>query len=420
MIEGLEHLPDLCMLYLQQNCIKKIEGLLDCTKLRQLNLAHNSISQVAGLSALTALTNLNISHNSIKELGALEGLLECPSLSSIDVSYNEIEVTEGVVEFWERVPNLACLYYHHNPGQRLMSQYRRRLIAGIAKLRFLDERPVLPIERVGAEAWQKAHREGGQEAGKSAENAAKQEFIEVDRHGSAKDREDHKKLSEAVGQRLAMAKARIEREEAEKKAAREAMEKGGATKPLSKKWKLVEEVVVERNEAELDEAKKKREAKEAANERARCSGHDGPIRGGAGPASFKADGDADRGPWPLDDEPMLWAQKQGAGAVDQMREKDAAAAGAAPQVAPPPGVNTEHRPDAREAARAGMSAFLGRKSDGGYGGKGKTECRHAYTEPPPQTQAPLSQPFFQPPSAGVLGCGKKAAAISRSELDEMD
>ena len=69
-------------LFLQENCIERIEGLEFCVKLRTLNLSNCLISKVEGLGTLTTLDSLYLKHNRIGKNGVddLVGLLECPSL----------------------------------------------------------------------------------------------------------------------------------------------------------------------------------------------------------------------------------------------------------------------------------------------------------------------------------------------------
>eukprot|EP00929_Paragymnodinium_shiwhaense_P067968 TRINITY_DN34162_c0_g1_i2.p1 TRINITY_DN34162_c0_g1~~TRINITY_DN34162_c0_g1_i2.p1 ORF type:complete len:683 (+),score=226.86 TRINITY_DN34162_c0_g1_i2:95-2143(+) len=167
-IENLGVLRGLKSLYLQQNVIERIEGLDCLVNLQYLNLAHNAITRVENLGGLKKLETLNLAANKIVEVDALQGLLERPSLKSVDVSQNYIEDAEPFVSFWAKVlPEVECLYLHHNPCSRFIKDYRRKVISSLQKLRWLDDRPVTERERCGSEAW----LTGGKEAALEAERA---------------------------------------------------------------------------------------------------------------------------------------------------------------------------------------------------------------------------------------------------------
>lgn len=170
-IENLEVLTGLVQLYLQHNCITRIENLQCQVNLIYLNLSHNNIKVVENLGACRSLETLNLASNKIELVENLHGLTECPSLKSIDVSCNYIEDGEAFMQFWpEKTPDVECLYLHHNACSRELKDYRRRVISGCKKLRFLDQRPVFDLERVGAEAW----ADGGRD--RDAELLAQQKF----------------------------------------------------------------------------------------------------------------------------------------------------------------------------------------------------------------------------------------------------
>mmetsp|Transcript_22632 Transcript_22632/g.57809 ORF Transcript_22632/g.57809 Transcript_22632/m.57809 type:complete len:569 (-) Transcript_22632:89-1795(-) len=405
-IEGLEKLTRLRQLFLQQNCIQEITGLDTCTRLVKLNLAHNAVTQVTGLDKLKALTSIDISHNAIATVEALEGLKVCPVLSSVDASYNKVEATEGVVQFWSSLGELAVLYYHHNPGQRHMSQYRRRMVSGIKKLRFLDERPVTPVERVGAEAWVEAEATGGKEAGKQAEAEARTKYMDWERHGTEKDRADFRKVMDAAHRRIQLGLQRIERMEAEKKAEKERREKEGAD-ATSKKFTMIDQKIIEvKREAAEDDAEREQE-RQREKDQARRQQELRQDNGRYGPstAAFRQSDSGATGPWPMDpdSEQALWdnAGNSGDGRIGaDLRARHAAAVQARAQAS--------EGGDVRAAARAGMSSFLGSKGSG-------------------QNKEVLAGPFFQPPARGVMGLAgggqkkpKARPVVSRSELDEMD
>ncbi|CAK9104161.1 unnamed protein product [Durusdinium trenchii] len=167
-IENLEVMPQLVSLYLQSNCIMRIENLDSLTNLQYLNLSKNSISEVENLAALSKLETLNLASNKLEDVEKLKGLTERPSLKSVDVSSNYFEDGDALLSFWpEHLPNVLCLYIHHNPCSRGLKDARRRLVSTLPKLRWIDERPVTAMERAGCEAW----AIGGKDAEMEAKHA---------------------------------------------------------------------------------------------------------------------------------------------------------------------------------------------------------------------------------------------------------
>ena len=167
-IENLEVMPQLVSLYLQSNCIMRIENLELLSNLQYLNLSKNNISEVENLAALTKLETLNLASNKFEDVEKLKGLAERPTLKSVDVSCNYFECGDALLSFWpEHLPNILCLYIHHNPCSRGLKDARRRLVSTLPKLRWIDERPVTTMERAGCEAW----AVGGKDAEMEAKHA---------------------------------------------------------------------------------------------------------------------------------------------------------------------------------------------------------------------------------------------------------
>lgn len=122
-IENLEVMPQLVSLYLQSNCIARMENLDLLCNLQYLNLSHNSISEVENLGTLNVLDTLNLAANKFEDVEKLKGLSERPTLRSVDVSANYFEDGDALVNFWEsNLPNVQCLYIHHNPCSRRGAQ----------------------------------------------------------------------------------------------------------------------------------------------------------------------------------------------------------------------------------------------------------------------------------------------------------
>lgn len=64
-------------------------------------------------------------------------------MNTLDLSQNEIDNSEEIFEKLIKNKNLSCLYLKATPLARGLKNYRKRLIAGLKKLKFLDDRPVL-------------------------------------------------------------------------------------------------------------------------------------------------------------------------------------------------------------------------------------------------------------------------------------
>jgi len=234
-IEGLGHLENLKSLYLQSNCITKMENLP--SSLMVLDLRQNKITAVAGLENCVHLSQLNLSKNSIMDVTALEGLLglvrkEENQLVSVDLSANYMEEEDALVEFFTGGPvevgmgaddlpgrfakpkslfsKLDCLFLQSNPSVRRIKNYRRRLVAGLGNLKFLDTKKVEEVERVGVQGWLKSGPEGEQEA--------KKEFILAERENKQRDLEKFRKVQELANKRLQKQLRRQEAEKAQKDA----------------------------------------------------------------------------------------------------------------------------------------------------------------------------------------------------------
>jgi dynein assembly factor 1 len=194
-IEGLQGLPKLSSLYLESNCIKCIENLVDLPSLHYLNLSNNSISHVDNLADLPKLESINLAGNRITEVAGLEGLTQRQSLRTVHVSQNYIEDGEAYMAFWERaLPDVQCLYLHQNPCSRTLKNYRRRMVSSLKCLRWLDDRPVWELERVGAEAWAVG--------GKDAENEAKRNHILQERAEKERSFNNFQRVSKACAARF--------------------------------------------------------------------------------------------------------------------------------------------------------------------------------------------------------------------------
>ena len=55
--------------------------------------------------------------------------------------------------FFSEMSELKCLYLKGNPCVRVISCYRKNMVAHMKELYYLDDRPVFEIERIANEAW---------------------------------------------------------------------------------------------------------------------------------------------------------------------------------------------------------------------------------------------------------------------------
>mmetsp|Transcript_58858 Transcript_58858/g.105743 ORF Transcript_58858/g.105743 Transcript_58858/m.105743 type:complete len:532 (+) Transcript_58858:124-1719(+) len=219
-IQGLDRMSQLRSLHLEGNRIQCIGNLRANLELRQLSLEANAIRRVTGLAHLTKLEQLNLAKNAIEDLDGLQELQSLPSLANVDVSHNQLETSDGVVEFWSGLPNVRVLRYHGNPGIHNIEHYRKRMVNSMLELRYLDERPVFPVERKSCAAW----AEGGLQA---MQQAKKDFFKEKHRNENANDPERGEFLTRM--RKLAIARIDAAEREQQEKAA----QAGGETMPLA-------------------------------------------------------------------------------------------------------------------------------------------------------------------------------------------
>lgn len=154
-LEGLGHMKQLRCLYLHENCFNKIENLEGCERLHTLNLSQNFITKIEGLSECKELNTLHLVRNRIGAggLSDIMHLKDLQELTVLDLSDNCIDCPEGLEEVFMHMPKLAVLYLKGNPICKKIHNYRKKLIASIPSLRYLDDRPVFPDERRCSEAF---------------------------------------------------------------------------------------------------------------------------------------------------------------------------------------------------------------------------------------------------------------------------
>eukprot|EP00357_Protocruzia_adherens_P006339 CAMPEP_0114996624 /NCGR_PEP_ID=MMETSP0216-20121206/14429_1 /TAXON_ID=223996 /ORGANISM="Protocruzia adherens, Strain Boccale" /LENGTH=483 /DNA_ID=CAMNT_0002360879 /DNA_START=135 /DNA_END=1586 /DNA_ORIENTATION=+ len=208
-MSGLDKLTELRCLYLHENIIQEIEGIETLTKLDSLNLTDNCISTISGLEKLTNLHCLQIKRNKIGANGVSDynHLVKCAGVTTLDISDNKIDDVEILNEVLKKMPKLRVLYLSGNPVCKKIQNYRKKLIAELPQLNYLDDRPVFDDERRFAEAFSK----GGLEAERKERKLHKEEQ-EAQREANLKAFRD---LLEEGKKRRAEAKERGESGEAD-------------------------------------------------------------------------------------------------------------------------------------------------------------------------------------------------------------
>ena len=144
-------LQELRCLFLQRNCLSKIENLEGLNALVQLDLSENHISVVEGLSHLPNLTTLNLCNNYLNDLASISHLIDCKELSSLDLSKNQL-VGEDIIDCLSGITNMKSLNIESNPVADKTAYFRKKVIVACKSLRYLD-RPVFDDERMTAEAF---------------------------------------------------------------------------------------------------------------------------------------------------------------------------------------------------------------------------------------------------------------------------
>ena len=177
-IENLEDFDQLKVLYLEGNCISKIENLSNKPVLRAVYLQENMIAKIENMEHLESLITLNLNDNFVATVENLEKNLELESLqlkrnkigvnglsdliqlsrikklASLDLSNNFIDGEgEDFLKILESCSNLAVLYIMNNPICNKIPNYRKTLVARLKNLKYLDDRPVFPEDRIFSEAF---------------------------------------------------------------------------------------------------------------------------------------------------------------------------------------------------------------------------------------------------------------------------
>ena len=154
-LEGFEHMPLLRNIAAHENCIEKIEGLEHSKELDSINLNRNFIKKVEGFEKNQNLTSINLGNNAIGPDGeSYKAVAEnLPKLQTLDLQANKIEDGAELLKILQKIPDLRVFYGMGNPFVKSFRHYRKRFVAGLPSLRYLDDRPVFEDERKRCEAW---------------------------------------------------------------------------------------------------------------------------------------------------------------------------------------------------------------------------------------------------------------------------
>jgi len=200
-LAGLSSQPALRCLFCGKNDLQSLDGIENVPLLATLDVSNNRLCSLAGIEHLHQLGTLMASSNKFSDLQSVCSELSSLSdvLHTLDLSNNSIDGDpEHLVHAMSHMRGLAALYLKGNPVVSKMQAYRKRLIAEMPSLNYLDDRPVGDTERRCALAW----LSDGLEAEQAERQRARDE--EAERH--AANREHLSAL------RNAAAEARAQRE----------------------------------------------------------------------------------------------------------------------------------------------------------------------------------------------------------------
>jgi len=142
-------LPDLEEIALHQQELEKIESLETCCRhIRILLLQNNIIPKMEGLNKLKELDYLNLALNNVSKI---EGIDHCESLKKLDMTVNFVDVEDLEESIYNLKANvmLEDLYLTGNPCEDWPG-FKMYVIAHLPRLKQLDGKLVLPVERIRA------------------------------------------------------------------------------------------------------------------------------------------------------------------------------------------------------------------------------------------------------------------------------
>ena len=179
-LSGLDGQRELRCLYVQENSLDSLDSLCPLPALSTLNAGTNFIASLPDwplVDRLPQLHTLSLPNNRLARLEALQSLRGHPTLAVLDLQHNRLgsqlsdearqpstaaaeEYFEALLRLLASLPQLRVLYVLGNPLLSSLSHYRRRTLAALPQLTYLDERPVFEDERRLVAAWQREGLEG--------------------------------------------------------------------------------------------------------------------------------------------------------------------------------------------------------------------------------------------------------------------
>mmetsp|Transcript_14428 Transcript_14428/g.10161 ORF Transcript_14428/g.10161 Transcript_14428/m.10161 type:complete len:140 (-) Transcript_14428:378-797(-) len=136
-----------------------MSGLSNLKSLTILNLSANYLTSVDGIEGLPNLKTLDLNHNLIEDITLCKEIHTLPELTFLDLSSNQINQKEEVLEFFSEMQTLLILNFRHNPIMKTITGFRKTLCSSMAKLAYLDDRPISDTERLFAKAWKKGGKQ---------------------------------------------------------------------------------------------------------------------------------------------------------------------------------------------------------------------------------------------------------------------
>jgi dynein assembly factor 1 len=218
---GLDACVELRSLYIQENCITVIENLDHNVNLATLNLNKNCVEKIEHLNKHPKLETLMLSHNRLETKEDIELVTECQSITTLDLQHNKIE-DAGILDVLVQLKNLRALYLLGNPVTRKIKYYRKKLTFLLPELRYLDDRPVFPDDRLRAVAFMTALTSSDGDV-KAAQAAEREEIARQRAEKKAKEEANFQAFEDLI--RTARMKAELE-ERAKKEDEDEKVEDG--------------------------------------------------------------------------------------------------------------------------------------------------------------------------------------------------
>jgi dynein assembly factor 1 len=215
-LDGLRHLAHLRCLYIAKNSLFDLQGVCFLKTLTTLDISENRVGSLEGLRGHPSISVLIAAGNRLKDLQSIEALSMCLALTSLDLMDNNLDdpdvmtwLTNGNELTQEQGVNsspagnntlasrLRLLKFRGNPVVSMTPSYRKKIIAAMGSLNYLDDTPVFHKDRRLAVAF----RTGGMDL----ERVERQAIMEDDR--LARER-SQRKFEEMVSSSIADAEAR--------------------------------------------------------------------------------------------------------------------------------------------------------------------------------------------------------------------